>query len=225
MDDILAGILQLEKQLDQIDEDIKITGRISEALSSYQEIEQKLVKMDILPVGKPYRERARVLAVCLNRQVLGLRTLKRFKEAGEVSARELEAARQSAHLITLANALLSDGYSRLMNDDLIDGEHALDEACRLYESGDTRAHICGLGSYWSLRAEIIMDDILRYPISEALSAADNSVNAFLRIDDPGNASKAFLLRAKAHRILGEIELAALDTQRAQQLKAKHVDGR
>jgi tetratricopeptide (TPR) repeat protein len=222
MDEMLATINKYETQIYQIGEELKRSGRISEALSSLQEIERQLEQMDILPVGEPYRERERVMAICLNRQADELRNLIRFKEAGDVSERELIRARQSGHLITLANALLSDGNSKLMNNDFINGEHAIEEAQRLFESGDTRAHIHGLGRYWLFRAKVILDGELRHPTSEALTAADNAVNSFLRIDDCSYSSKAILLRAKAQRLLGETELAALDIQKAQRLKSKRI---
>lgn len=220
MDEILSTIQECEAQIEQVREELQRHGRISEALAAYQGIERRLEQLDIQPLGSPHRERGRVLALCLGRKAEGLRHLGRFHEAGQTSARELAAARLSGDLITLAGALLSDGHTRLLNGDLGGGEHAIQEARRLFESGDSSEHKRGLGKYWTLRAELIIAGALPGNANEALEASDRAVNINPQKEDRSWAVRAYTARARAYSALGDNQAAALDLKRARKCKAK-----
>ena len=148
MDKILGTIYEYEAEIERAQKELETPGRISEALAAYQKIQHGLERLDIRPLGRPHRERGRVLAQCLGHQAECLRVLGRYPEARDASERELGAARLSGDLITLAHALLSDGHARLLNGDLHGGEHAIKEARRLFDSGNTADHNNGAGKTW-----------------------------------------------------------------------------
>jgi tetratricopeptide (TPR) repeat protein len=220
MDEILQTITDSESEIARAHREFESQGRISEALAAYQKIEHRLERLDIRPLGHPHRERGRVLAVCLGRQTECLLVLGRYPEAAETSERQLAAARLSGDLITLADALLMDGYTRILKGNLTGGEHAMREARRLFESADTEEHLTGLAKYWMLGSELILKGTLPGGSEEALDAADHAIKVLQVIEDRAMTAAAYTARAKAHRALGDEQAAAADLQRALQVKAK-----
>ena len=196
MDKILETIHAYEAQIEGAHADLERPGRLSEALAAYEAIEGQLARLEMLPVGRAHPERGRVLSTCLGRQAEILRQLGRVSETEEVAVRQLAAARQAGDLLTLAHALLSSGAARLRGGDPQGGGHALEEARRLFESGDTVEHKRGLGEYWINRAELLNEGALPGGASAAIHAADQALAALEPIEDHQGVARAHAARAK-----------------------------
>jgi hypothetical protein len=219
MNQTLEAIRAYEAQIRQAFAEIERSGRLSEALAAYQEIERGLEGLDVSPAGAAHHERQRALAACLDRQAHLLRQLGRLPEAGQAAARQLEAARASGELVTIAYALLSSGHTRLLGGDQKGGEHALSEARRLFESGDSPEQQRGLGKYWTLQAELHNQGALPGGPAEAQQAATRALEALAPLQDWDGVARAYLARASAHAALGDNRAAAEDRVRARRYKA------
>jgi tetratricopeptide (TPR) repeat protein len=173
MSDQNKTIQACQKQLQSAWTQLELRGRLGEALAAYKDVEQRLGKLGLMPFHAEYRLGQQALAACLMRQGDVLVKFKRLEQAVEVRQRQLTAARAAGDLITLAQALTGYGVALLAveSETIIGGcgsvegrvkhaHHALDEAQRLYESGQSEFHSRGLAKYWQQIADLQTEGLL-----------------------------------------------------------------
>jgi hypothetical protein len=214
MEEHLETIQEYEILIARAFEEHERSRRFSEALVAYREIEHGLEGLEISPASDSHHERQRVLAACLDRQARILLRLGRRQEAQQVAARQLNAARAAGDLLAIAHALMCSGHIRLLSGDRRSGAHALSEARRLFESGDSPEQRLGLGEYWTLLAELMNAGTLPGGPGEAHRAADRALAALTPVHDRTALARAYKARAEANAALGEEQAAAEDLGRA-----------
>jgi tetratricopeptide (TPR) repeat protein len=225
MSAVLDTIQRCEDSIDQAHYTLERQGRLGEALNAYQGVEDELDKLGRMPFHAEYHELQRVLASCLLRQGSVLRQLGRAQQAVETAERELKAARASGDRLTLARGQLSYANAHLSGGDRQRGLHAIDEARRIFESGDRPEDRRGLGQYWLLRADLLNAGSVPGEASDALQATGNALAILEPLEDWAAVAHAYAARAQAHAALGNPQAAEADRAASKRYKRLAAQGK
>jgi hypothetical protein len=188
-------------KLDEIQMNLEDVGRLGEALTAYEALEKELNKEGLMPFHSQYRDGQRVMAVCLQRQGAILALLNRLQQLVDVRKRQLAAGRASGDLLTLAGGLCDYGAALLVAkivDRREEALHALEEARRLYESGEEDKLRLGLVDFWVQVADLQLDGFLPGGSVEALRSADRALAISKTVGDGEAVAKANSVQVRAN---------------------------
>ena len=198
-------LLEIWERLEQTRSELEGAGRLGEALTAYEAIEKQLLKVGVMPFHSEYREAQRLLSVCLQRQGALLALFKRLPQLLDVSERQLAAGRASGDLLTLAGALQDYGAALLAAGPIDNSQkalHALEEARRLYESGEDETLRRELVKYWIKMSDLQLEGLLPGGASKARLFAERALSLSLALEDEDTSGRAQAAQARVDAALG-----------------------
>jgi tetratricopeptide (TPR) repeat protein len=185
---------------------------LKKALQAYQDAEGKLIALGIGEDNPAYPEQQRVLSYNLMRQENILRQLGKPEEALELGNREIAAARASGDEITLGRALMSNGTNMIVAGKITEGILVLEDAQKVFESGESYDHKQSLGWYWILQADLVNAGLVEKEPAEVADIASRALEILEPIENWPGVARGYAARATAREKLGDIEGAEKDRQ-------------
>jgi tetratricopeptide (TPR) repeat protein len=220
MTEMSERIKEIEQQIEQALWDLEARDEIEKALEIYQNAESKLAALDLTLKDTAYAEQQRVLAYCLMRQGNVLRQMDKPEEALALSERELAAARASGDEIMLARSLMSNGTNYIITGKIEKGLALTQQACALFENGDSYDHQQGLGWYWVLQSDLANAGIITRQPSEIIATAGRALEVLEPIENWPGVARAYAARARAYESTGNQAEAAKDRKKQQYYESK-----
>jgi tetratricopeptide (TPR) repeat protein len=212
MQELSDEIKTIENQIEATLWDSEVHEELEKALHAYQSAERKLIALGITEGNPAYTEQQRVLSYCLMRQGNILRQLGKPQEALELGKREIAAARASGDEITLGRALMSNGTNMIVAGKISEGMILLEDAQKVFESGDSYDHKQGLGWYWILQADLANAGLVAKEPTEVVKIATRALEILEPIENWPGVARGYAARATAREKLGDIEGAEKDRQ-------------
>jgi tetratricopeptide (TPR) repeat protein len=222
MIEIVETIKEIEKQIEKALWELEVHDELGKALEVYQGAEAKLEELEITAENPAYKEQQRVLSYCLMRQGNILRQMEKPHEALALGEREITAARASGDEITLARSLMSNGTNLIVNGDVERGLPLLDEARKIFETGDSYDHKQGLGWYWILQADLANAGLVKKGPDEAIELATRALVILNPIENWPGVARAYAARVKAYEKLGN-EAEAVKNRQNQILSESKIE--
>lgn len=220
MTEIPERIKEIEQQIEQALWDLEVRDEIEKALEIYQHAESELAALDLTMKSPAYAEQQRVLSYCLMRQGNVLRQMDKPAEALALSERELAAARASGDEIMLARSLMSNGTNYIITGKIEKGLTLTQQACALFENGDSYDHQQGLGWYWVLQSDLANAGIITRPPAEIIEMAGRALEILEPIENWPGMARACAARAKAYESTSKQAEAAQDRKKQQYYESK-----
>lgn len=208
---VLLKIKNCEARLDSVLVKFEQKERLVEALAAYREIDGDLMRLELEPAHRHYREKQRVHAQCLLRLGNMLRQLDKNEEAKSANQRELHAARAAGDTISLARTLISYGATLITTGEKERGLALMEEARQLFEHGAGDDYKQGLGWYWILQADLAHAGITPKQPAQVVAFADTALQLLLPIKNWPGVARAYAARGQAHKNWGNLKAAAEDS--------------
>jgi tetratricopeptide (TPR) repeat protein len=216
----IQAIEAFDQQINDALWSLEMKEKIDQAYEIYQGAEKKLIEIEI-PIGDPaYLEQQRVLAYCLMRLGNLLRQKGKTEEALALSEREIAAARASEDEIMLARSLMSNGTNWLITGEIGKGTSLLEEARKLFESGESYDHQQGAGWYWILQADLANAGLIKKENPEILAMTDRALTILKPIENWPGVVRAYAARVKVHERMGNEAESNRDRQEQEYYRSK-----
>jgi tetratricopeptide (TPR) repeat protein len=212
MQELSDKIKTIENQVEATLWDSEVHEELEKALQAYQDAEGKLIALGIGEDNPAYPEQQRVLSYNLMRQENILRQLGKPEEALELGNREIAAARASGDEITLGRALMSNGTNMIVAGKITEGILVLEDAQKVFESGESYDHKQSLGWYWILQADLVNAGLVEKEPAEVADIASRALEILEPIENWPGVARGYAARATAREKLGDIEGAEKDRQ-------------
>lgn len=209
-----------EKEMEEVLQKYEQRNLYHQALEGYLDLEKKILPLigSMNPEG--VHNAYKILAECYLRQGNMYRSLGRQEDAEKCSRKEFECAQLSGNSISVAQSIFSKAVTKLSQREMAEGLGLLEEARKLFASGDTFDHIQGVGWYWIILADIGNAGITDESPKEIIQYSEHALEKLLPIKNWRGVSRAYLARSKAYQKLGEEKLAERDRQLASEYEFK-----